>query len=191
MLHSSVEAQGTRLDGGWRGTFMNRLVAVSDMVAAVALVFMLAVVSGSILTRMVFDLTSGGINLIFPGGIEGASYALLIAVFASFPRAAKDGLVSVELFTDGLPPRVLDVLDRVWSLLLAAFGGLVAYRTWFAVIETFHRGDSTQDLQIPIFWFYGYVVVATVVLTVVALWIVLRGRGPSPTSGEIAQGGYE
>ena len=113
---------------------MEAVIRFFDKVAFVALVCMLFVVVASVLGRLVFDLSGGELQWVIPGSVELASYSLLMMVFASLPRAATHGLVSVELLIDKFPDCVKRGLERVWHLLLAAFAAVVGW-LFFGTME--------------------------------------------------------
>jgi len=128
---------------------------VADLVAGAALAAMLAVVAGSILARLAFDLSGGAVNLLLPGAIELARYALMIMVFAALPRAVVAGLVRVDLIIERLPPRLADALSRLCLVLAAAVGGVIAWRLGAAALLQAGRGDATQDLALPLWPFFA------------------------------------
>lgn len=164
---------------------MPRLIAGFDLIAALALSVLLAVVSGGILTRLLFDLSGGRVNLLFEGAIELATYALLITVFAALPRATRGGLVNVDLFTTALPDAVNRWLDRLWLALFALFASVLAWRYGMQTLLSLRRGDATQDLQLPLYWFFGYVTIACIGLTVAAARIALSRRPQHRDSSHI------
>lgn len=167
---------------------MRLLLKVFDWTAGLALTFMLAVVTASILTRMLYGLSGGAVNLMFSGAIELASYSLLATVVASFPRAAAEGLVSVDIFTDRLPGWVNGALDRFWSLVVAAVALMIAYAAWAQVAISMRRNDETQDLGMAMYWFYGYEMVAFIAFGLTAAWVALRWNAPRRQVGTEARG---
>lgn len=155
---------------------MKYLIRCCDFVAALSMTLMMFVVASRILTRMLYAITNGGLDWTFPGAIELASYSLLVLVFASLPRAVTTGLVSVDLFTEKLPIFVKSLLDRFWLLVTALIAFVIAYQNWGQMVSAFQRGHGTQDLDMPLYLFYGYIVVATLSLSLVAVWVSLRRR---------------
>tara|TARA_R110000868_G_scaffold4171_6_gene25865 strand:- start:13708 stop:14196 length:489 start_codon:yes stop_codon:yes gene_type:complete len=149
-----------------------------DKVAFVALVCMLFVVVASVLGRLVFDLSGGELQWVIPGSVELASYSLLMMVFASLPRAATHGLVSVELLIDKFPDCVKRGLERVWHLLLAAFAAVVGWLFFGTMEEMIDRGDRSQDLGIPLYLFYGALAVCCGAIVLTGLWLALRPQRP-------------
>lgn len=155
---------------------MKHLIRACDVVAGLALTFMMVVVASRIVTRIVFATTNGEVDWMFPGAIELASYSLLVVVFASFPRAIDSGLVNVDLFTEKFPVVVNALLDRFWALVTALIALGIAYQNWGQMMSAYRRGHSTQDLDIPLYFFYGYIVAATVAFALVAVWVAARRR---------------
>lgn len=155
---------------------MKHLIRICDVVAGLAMTFMMVVVASRILTRIVFALSDGEWDWMFPGAIELASYSLLVVVFASFPRAIDSGLVNVDLFTEKFPNIINELLDRFWALVTALIALGIAYQNWGQMMSAFNRGHSTQDLDIPLYYFYGYIVVAMVAFSLVAVWVAARRR---------------
>lgn len=164
---------------------MSRLITAFDLIAALALSVLLAVVAGSISTRLLFDLTGGRINLLFEGAIELATYALLVTVFAALPRAMRGGLVNVDLFTGAWPAALNRGLDRLWLMLFALFAAVLAWRYGLQTLASLRRGDTTQDLQLPLYGFFGYASIACFGLAVVAAGIALSRRPVAPVASSI------
>ncbi len=161
---------------------MNDLIARSTKIctgiAAIGLVVMLAIVAGSILARVVFDLSSGQLNWMFSGGIEAARYALLVVLFAAFPHSLIEGLVKVDLFTERWPQQINRWLDGVWLLAMAVVALLMSFNFWRQAALTYVRGDATQDMAWPLYPFYGFIAVVSTVLGVVAVqraWLTFSG----------------
>lgn len=150
------------------------LVKICDWVAALTLSFMLAVVSGQVMTRALYGFSHTRIDLLFPGGIELASYSLLLVVFASFPRACAMGLVNVDLFTQSWPAAINQMLDRLWMALTALIALGISWQAWQQTQSALRRSFTTQDLNLPLAFFYGYVVVMTLILALVAVRLVFR-----------------
>ncbi|MCH8530994.1 MAG: TRAP transporter small permease [Saccharospirillum sp.] len=155
---------------------MKHLIRACDIVAGLAMTFMMVVVASRILTRILFAVSDGELDWMFPGAIELASYSLLVVVFASFPRAIDSGLVNVDLFTEKFPLAINALLDRFWALVSALIALGIAYQNWGQMISAYRRGHSTQDLDIPLYFFYGYIVAATLAFALVAIWVATRRR---------------
>lgn len=155
---------------------MRSLVRVADVLAdasrilsEVAMVVLFAVVAASVLTRIVFDATDGAVNLIFGSGIELSAYALLVLVMAALPGGYRAGMVRVDILIGNLPAPLSRLLEAAWSVVSILFGAALVYLFAHKTIETFERGDTTQDLAIPMYFIYGFVTLAAAVFALVAL----------------------
>jgi len=152
------------------------LLRIADAIALAALGLLLAVVAGNILGRGVFDLTGGALDGMIPGAIELARYALMILVFSALPRAATAGLVRVDLLIGRLPAALARPLERLWALLLAGFAGVCAWLLIAEAVLQAGRGDATQDLEMPLWFFTGLAGAASALLCLTGLWLALRRR---------------
>ena len=153
------------------------LLRVCDGMALGALAVMFAVVATNVLARAVFDYSGQAVNFIIPGAIEISRYALMVTVLASLPRAAEAGMVRVDMLIERLPTAFAGALERLWSLVIAAFGGVTGWLLLDEALLQRGRGDATQDLEMPLWLFTGFAGCALVVLGLTGLWLVLRPRG--------------
>lgn len=161
---------------------MTRLLRLTDAIAAAALALLLGVVAVNVVGRALFDATGQAVNLMIPGAIELSRYALVILVFAALPRSAEAGMVRVDLLIERLPRPLRRPLERLWSLAIAAFGGAAGWLLADKALLEVRRGDVTQDLGIPMWWFTGFAAGAAAILCVTGLWLALR-RGPKRGPG--------
>jgi TRAP-type C4-dicarboxylate transport system permease small subunit len=155
---------------------MNFLLRCCDVVALVALAGLFGVVAVNVAGRALFDATGHAVNVMIPGAIEISSYALMVVVFASLPRAAEAGMVRVDLLIDRMPARLAGVFERLWALAIAGFGAAVAWLLIDKAILQIGRGDATQDLEMPLWLFTGFAGAMAAALALTGLWMVLRGR---------------
>lgn len=144
------------------------ITAAFNTLAALAVVFMMLNVTGTVLMRIVHAMTGGAVNLIWQGSIEMAVLSLTVVVFAALHGAFLVGAIKVDLFTEWLPPAAQRVIDGLYGLLYALFSGAMAWRFSQAMATTYQRGDATQDLLIPMFYIYAFLAVACAALAVVA-----------------------
>ena len=154
---------------------MQRLVALFDALAGLALALLLAVTAAGILTRVLFDLTAGRVDLLLSDAVEMATYALLITVFAAMPRALRGGAVTVEVFSRTWSVWLTAALDRFWSLTFGTLAALLAWRYAEESLAVLARGDTTQDMQLPLWIFYAFAVPAFAAAGFVALRLGLFG----------------
>lgn len=145
---------------------------------------MMLTVAASVLTRLLFDLTDGGLNLVFPGSIELVSYAMLLMVFTSMPRALLNGPIKVELFVAKLPSRINRQLNRLWNLLLTVFFSIISILFANNAITMFHRGDVTQDLSVPLYLIYGAVTLCSIGIAIICVWLIFTPQTEQHTNVE-------
>lgn len=157
---------------------MERIINVFDKVAYFSMTGMVLIVVASVLGRIVFDITGGGLNLVLPGSIELVSYALLIMVFSSLPRAVVNRLVSVDLLLAKLPRTARQILERLWDLLLATFTIVIGTLFFHKMVIMFERGDVSQDLGIPLFIIYGILSLCCVCITATCVWLAFSSQRP-------------
>lgn len=155
---------------------MQRLLRLCDAIALTAVAALFGVVALNVIARSLFDATGQSVNLMIPGAIEISRYALMVAVMASLPRAAETGMVRVDLLVERLPPRLAEVLDRLWYLAIAAFGAAAGWLLLTEAALQVTRGDASQDLEIPMWLFTGFAGLALAALALTGLWLALRGK---------------
>lgn len=146
-----------------------RLLSLFDAFSLLSVLFLLAVVAFNIIARQIFDLSNGTINLMIPGAIELSRYTLLLLVFAALPRAACGKLVRVDLLEQHLPASWRKILDSLWLLFMAAFCAILFWQFKQKAFLVEHRGDATQDLQMPLYYFYALISLACFVTTLSCL----------------------
>ncbi|MFO1318820.1 MAG: TRAP transporter small permease [Burkholderiales bacterium] len=86
-----------------------------------------------------------------PGDVE------ILQTCAAFASAAffawchlNRGDVKVDFFTQKLPPRIVDALDALGSLLVAVFGAVLAWRTLAGALAVREAGETTAILGWPL-----------------------------------------
>lgn len=144
-----------------------------EVLAIAAILSLFAVVAVNILTRAVFDATGAQINLMIPGAVELASYALLIAVFAALPAGLEKGLIRVDVLTGLMPVQVQSLLNRFWFVVLFLFAGTLAWLFAEQVLVTHAQGEVTQDWGVPLWTIYLVITLECVAFAVVAFSEVL------------------
>ncbi|UWR22127.1 TRAP transporter small permease [Sulfitobacter sp. S190] len=138
-----------------------------------ALVVAIAVVVGDIIWRR-----AGGGSFI--GSVDLTQFSVMIAVSMAIPYAfATGGHVSVDLLTRSLSPRANRILDVCASLAGVAITGFLCWLTAGRASEIWAYGDVSQDLALPMIWFWSALVaglaLSSVVCTVRALRLTLTG----------------
>jgi len=86
-----------------------------------------------------------------PGDVE------LLQMCAAFASSAffawchlANGDVKVDFFTQGLAPRTVAALDAAGSVLVGAFGTLIAWRTAAGALAVHEVGETSAVLGIPV-----------------------------------------
>ena len=84
-----------------------------------------------------------------------------------------------------MPPRLASLFDRLWALVIAAFGAATGWLLIDEALVQAGRGDATQDLEMPLWLFTGFAGLAAAALALTGLWLATRprGRGGSGESG--------
>jgi len=149
-------------------SWIRQAAFVLNVVGGAILVVMLVAVLIDILTRTVFGLTGGRLDLTFQGSFEIVRYGLLLSLSFAMPYALPRAQVVVDLFTDNLPEWMKERLAGVYTLFFGVFGFLMSYRMVESAHSAVASGETTQDLLIPMTYIY--------VLTAVGMFMLgLRG----------------
>lgn len=123
------------------------LTALAGLATA-GLVVTIAMVAADIVVRKIL----GG-SLI--GAVDVTELAVVIVAFLSIPLTfLRRGHVAVEIVTDALPQRGRDVLEAIGALvggLLFLTIGVVSLRPARLSVAA---GDVSQDLAIPLLWYW-------------------------------------
>ncbi len=165
---------------------IHHLAQAMHVVSGVLLVLMVMTVLLEVLSRFVFGVTEGAVNVTIPGGVELVSFGLLFMILFALPFSVTRGQVIVDLFTEGFSERTKAVLSGAYTFGFALLGFAMAIRFFDAVARSFENGETSQDLLIPLSYIYGAAGFATAVLGLRALLVGLghlARRRPSTESG--------
>lgn len=106
-----------------------------------------------------------------PGDVEMLQ---LCAAFASSSFFAwchlNQGDVKVDFFTEWLPASTVHTLDTLGSLLVGAFGALIAWRTAAGAIALHATGETTMILDAPVWLGQALMVPGFVLLALAGLY---------------------
>jgi TRAP-type C4-dicarboxylate transport system permease small subunit len=106
-----------------------------------------------------------------PGDVEMLQ---LCAAFASSSFFAwchlNQGDVKVDFFTERLPAGTVHALDCLGSLLVGAFGALIAWRTAAGAVALHATGETTMILDAPVWLGQGLMVPGFVLLALAGLY---------------------
>lgn len=153
----------------WTATLAACLALVGGLLISLAAVM----VTVSVVGRWLF-------NAPVPADYELVEVAVGVAVFAFLGQTQiRNGHIAVDTFTLSLPPRVNDVIDGVWTLVLAAF---LAFFTWGLFSGGLDARDNGATLiQLPWPIWPVYLVCAALAACACLITIVVafgKFRGP-------------
>jgi len=172
---------GERPHGAW-GRALEAACKGAAMAGALIFVALVAMSIVSISGRKLFSMP-------VPGDVEMLQ---LCAAFASSSFFAwchlNQGDVKVDFFTEWMPARQVHALDLLGSLLVAAFGALIAWRTAAGAAALQAAGETTMILGAPVWVGQALMVPGFVLLALAGLyraWLhlgLLRDGSPAATA---------
>ena len=147
---------------------LSKISSLMAMLGILALIMASAVVVGDVVWRRI-----GGGSFI--GSVDLTQLSVMIAVSWSIPYAFSMGAhVSVDLVSQSFGAKTNRVLNTLACL--AGFG-VVAFLCWLSfgrAIEIYSYGDISQDLGIPMIWFWGNLVLGLALSGTVSLVRAIR-----------------
>ena len=166
------------MNDSWEHFLPRGLVALGNLlrdIAGCTLVLMMAVTVFDIVAR---SLGFGSIEWV----IEASSLSVLIIVFFGLASCtAVGGHILIDLFTRNNAPRVNQIIDAFWLLVMAAILALISWYTMDEAIITHATGERTEVLHLSPLVFTVPSAVGMVVTAIVALLsgfrAVLRPQG--------------
>lgn len=146
-----------------RSAYSGRVVRLLTIASSLALAVLLVATFAGVIMRYVFGAPILGGNEI----IQLASVAL---VMLAMPGAARDEIhVRVDVF-DGRIGRwgrfTGDILSRAISIFLLT---MLAWRSWYKLADAAEYGDATNMLRIPLWPFYGLLLLGAALYAIVLL----------------------
>jgi TRAP-type C4-dicarboxylate transport system permease small subunit len=112
-----------------------------------------------------------------PGYEDFVRLAISGGALMFFPYCQlRRGHIAVDLFAKLVPDRAQDILDRCWTLLIAALAGFLAYWMVFGLLETRADNALSRVLGWPVWPFYVPGIVSLILWAIVA---VLQAFGPA------------
>ncbi len=154
-----------------------RFIKFFDTIANSAVLLLLGIVAVNIIARQFHELSSGIINFMISGAIELSRYFLLILVFFALPKASSHEMVRVDILRNLFPSSLRSLMDKLWVMLMATFMATLCVLFIKKGIVTFQRGDATQDLLMPLFYFYGLISLASLASALSCLVKALHIKG--------------
>lgn len=144
--------------------WVKRIAYALNVLGGISLIFIVFVVLADIITRTIFGLTEGRVNLTFPGSFELVKFGLLFALAFSMPYALNRGQVVVDLFTDHWSVKTKSRLAAFYMLFFAVFGFVMTNALIHSGLSAKASGETTQDLIIPMQYIYYLASVGMAVL---------------------------
>ncbi|RBP81076.1 TRAP transporter small permease [Marinomonas rhizomae] len=130
------------------------------------LIAMMVVTLFDVFTRGLFTMTDGAVDWTILGGIEMVKYSLLFTVLFILPHSVSRSQVIVDLFTERLSTKAKNGLEAVYILCFGLMGVGMSYGFYHLVEEAAMSYETTQDLLIPLTYFYAVACFATAMLAV-------------------------
>lgn len=147
---------------------IERITHVMHSLGGVFLIAMMTVTLADVITRGIFTMTGGAVDLTFLGGIEMVQYSLLFTVLFILPHSVSRSQVIVDLFTERLQPRTKHALEGVYLFCFGLMGVGMSYSFYHHFSEAAATYETTLDLMIPLTYFYAVACFATVMLAISA-----------------------
>ncbi|MDE8601577.1 TRAP transporter small permease subunit [Marinomonas sp. RSW2] len=153
---------------------IERITHVMHLLGGVFLITMMVVTLFDVFTRGLFSVTDGAVDWTILGGIELVKYSLLFTVLFILPHSVSRSQVIVDLFTERLQARTKKVFEAVYILCFGLMGIGMSYSFYHLVDEAAMSYETTQDLLIPLTYFYAAACFATFMLAVSAVTHALQ-----------------
>ena len=160
---------------------LEKLARLCAFAAALLLLFIIVVTSGSIVGRETVGRTlTGDFELV------GLATGAVVGLFMPLAQLRRSNIV-VDFFTARMPPRINAVLDRFGALLLALTFALLAWRAALGGLSSYQANSSSMLLGVPEWWAYAPMVPGFGLTAVIGLKQALFGFDqPAHHSGEAA-----
>ncbi|MEZ5665205.1 MAG: TRAP transporter small permease [Burkholderiaceae bacterium] len=150
---------------------IKRLMAATETVAALFLLFIALLTAGNVLVRYAFSWQ-------VPDWFDGTQMLLGIALFWGIALTTYQGThIAVDVLWEMAGPRGRRGIDLFATAVTLVFLAPLAWMVWIKVGGTGSQG--TMDLRLPLRWFYSVAAVGATVAAVLALWRLVnmvRGR---------------
>lgn len=151
-----------------------KLAYAMHVVSGFFLIAMMVTVLLDVITRSLFGMTEGSLDLTFIGGVEIVSYSLLFTILFALPHSIQRGQVIVDLFTEQMSERLKSILAGVYTLGFGMLGLGMTIRFYEAVGRLSSSGETTQDLLIPMSYLFAMATFAVAVLALRGLLVALQ-----------------
>lgn len=145
---------------------MKRLMAATETVAALFLLFIALLTAGNVLVRYAFQWQ-------IPDWFDGTQVLLGIALFWGIALTTHQGThIAVDVVWEMAGPRGRRGIDLFAAVVTLGFLVPLAWMVWVKVGGTGSQG--TMDLRLPLRWFYSVAAAGATVAAVLALLRLVR-----------------
>jgi len=150
---------------------LEKLARLCAFAAALLLLFIIVVTSGSIVGRETVGRTlTGDFELV------GLATGAVVGLFMPLAQLRRSNIV-VDFFTARVPPRVNALLDRFGALLLALTFALLAWRAALGGWSSYQANSSSMLLGVPEWWAYAPMVPGFALTAVIGFVQAIFGFG--------------
>ena len=147
---------------------IRRIVAFTDAAAAIFLIVITVLTFSAVVMRYVLSLP-------FPGAFDVSRLLLGVAIFWGIAVGAyRREHISVDILYHAMPARVQRLRNLFGDILFAAFMGLFSWMLLRQVLSVRDSGQTTFELGIPIWPFYGVAWLGIVLCFIVLIARILR-----------------
>lgn len=133
----------------WLYNTSKALEKICLYIGGIGLFSVMMITVTDVITRLLFSLTSGGVDLTIIGSVELVSYLMLLSLLATMAANVEKSQVVVEAFTHKISEENKQRIAGVYLLGFCALGGLLAWGLWEEGVNASQFGEVTQDLAIP------------------------------------------
>lgn len=148
---------------------VKKISVLMHLLGGFFLVAMMLITLLDVVTRGLFGLTEGKLDITVTGGIELVKYSLLFSILFILPYSVNRSQVVVDLFTNHLSERKKAFLEAIYFIGFALLGISMSYGFYHLVGEATMSYETTQDLLIPMTYFYAIASFATFMLATSAM----------------------
>ena len=177
-----MASEGLSKDEAWPqqvGAFDRALTVVEDAFGAIAALFILALMllgAAQVLIRVIW-------NLPIPGYIDFVELLMAVVAFAAIGYAERlRAHIRMDFLPGVLTGRTQVLLEMALTVLALMAISVLVYSTWFSFVRTWNLGDSTMDIQAPL-WPSKLLLFVSLALLWLRLVLSVIGYGRSLASG--------
>lgn len=156
------------------GGLVDNIALGMHWLSGAILVLMMITVILDVVTRALFGMTAGASGITVWGAVEIVSYGLMFMVLFTLPHSVSRAQVIVDVFTDRWSAAVKLRLSALYTLGFGLLGTAMAWRFFESAARVAASGQTTQDLQVPLWLPYGAASFAAGMLALRCAVVALR-----------------